>query len=56
MVFSTTWQYGYIQIEHVDFDQAFALVARLEFIWIILGITCHIGFEVYQVDAKEYLF
>jgi hypothetical protein len=37
---------GYTQIEGVDFDETFALVARLESIRILLSIACHLGFKL----------
>jgi hypothetical protein len=44
---------GYTQIEGVDFDETFALVARLESIIILLSISCHLGFKLYQMDVKS---
>jgi hypothetical protein len=44
---------GYTQIEGVDFDETFALVARLESIRILLSIACHLGFKLYQMDVKS---
>jgi hypothetical protein len=44
---------GYTQIEGVDFDETFALVARLESIRILLSISCHLGFKLYQMDVKS---
>jgi hypothetical protein len=43
---------GYTQIEGVDFDEAFAPVARLESIRILLSIACHLDFKLYQMDVK----
>lgn len=43
----------YTQIEGVDFDETFALVARLESIKILLSIACHLGFKLYQIDVKK---
>lgn len=34
---------GYTQVEGVDFDDTFALVARLEYIRLTLFVTCHMG-------------
>jgi hypothetical protein len=39
---------GYTQIEGVDFDENFALVARLESIRILLYIACHLDFKLNQ--------
>jgi len=44
---------GYTQIEWVDFDETFAPVARLESIIIMLSISCHLGFKLYQMDVKS---
>ena len=43
----------YIQAEGVDFDETFALVARLESIWILLAIACHLNFKLYQMDVNS---
>jgi len=44
---------GYAQIEGVDFDETFALIALLESIRILLSISCHLGFKLYQMDVKS---
>ena len=44
---------GYIQVEEVDFDETFALVARLKSIWILLAIACHLNFKLYQMDVNS---
>jgi hypothetical protein len=44
---------GYTQIEGVDFDETFAPVARLESIWILLFVACHLDFKLYQMDVKS---
>ena len=43
---------GYIQVEGVDFDEYFALVARLESIRILMFIACTMNFKLYQMDVK----
>jgi len=40
-------------IDGIDFNETFALVARLESIRILLSITCHLGFKLYQMDVKS---
>jgi len=45
--------HGYTQIEGIDFDETFALVARLESIIILLSIACHLRFKLYQMDVKS---
>ena len=44
---------GYAQIEGLDFDETFALVARLEAIIIFLAYACYKRFKVYQMDVKS---
>jgi hypothetical protein len=43
---------GYAQIEGLNFDETFALVARLEAIRMFLSYACHKKFKVYQMDVK----
>ena len=38
---------GYTQVEGIDFDKIFALVARLESIRILLAIANHLNFKLY---------
>ena len=40
-------------MEEVDFDEIFALVARLESIRILLAIAIHLNFKLYQMDVKS---
>ena len=40
-------------MEGIDFDETFALVARLESIRILLGIASHLNFKLYQMDVKS---
>ena len=44
---------GYTQVEGIDFDESFALVARLESIRILLSIACIMNFKLYQMDVKS---
>jgi hypothetical protein len=44
---------GYAQIEGLDFDETFVLVAILEAIRIFLAYVCHKRFKVYQMDVKS---
>jgi len=41
------------QIEGVDFDETFALVARLESIRLLLGVACLLKFKLFQMDVKS---
>ena len=43
----------YTQVEGIDFDETFALVARLESIRILLAIASHLNFKLYQMDVKS---
>jgi hypothetical protein len=43
----------YSQVEGLDFDEIFALVARLESIHILLANATHRGFKLYQMDIKS---
>ena len=44
---------GYTQVEGIDFDETFTPVARLEYIRILLAITSHLNFKLYQIDVKS---
>nr|GEX83954.1 retrovirus-related Pol polyprotein from transposon TNT 1-94 [Tanacetum cinerariifolium] len=43
---------GYRQEEGIDFEESFALFARLEAIWIFLAYAAHRNMVVYQMDVK----
>ncbi|GJV15944.1 retrovirus-related pol polyprotein from transposon TNT 1-94 [Tanacetum coccineum] len=43
---------SYRQEEGIDFDESFALVARLEAIRIFLAFSAHMNMIVYQMDVK----
>ncbi|GKD19311.1 retrovirus-related pol polyprotein from transposon TNT 1-94, partial [Tanacetum coccineum] len=44
---------GYNQQEGIDYDETFALVARLEVIRIFLAFSTYMNFIVYQMDVKS---
>ncbi|KAK1695896.1 hypothetical protein QYE76_012593 [Lolium multiflorum] len=44
---------NYSQVEGVDFGEAFAPVARLESIRILLAFAAHYGFKLQQMDVKS---
>ena len=44
---------GYTQVEGIDFDETFALVARLEAIRILLAYANHNNILLYQMDVKS---
>ena len=39
-------------MEGVDFDETFALVARMESIRVLLALACHLKFKFYQMNVK----
>nr|GEX47604.1 retrovirus-related Pol polyprotein from transposon TNT 1-94 [Tanacetum cinerariifolium] len=43
---------GYSQEEGIDFEELFALVARLEAIWIFIAYVAHKSFPIFQMDVK----
>ena len=43
---------GYSQMEGVDYDETFTLVACMESIRILLALACHLKFKLYQMDVK----
>ena len=43
---------GYSQVEWVDYDETFALVARMESIRILLALASQLKFKFYQMDVK----
>ncbi|GJV25594.1 putative reverse transcriptase domain-containing protein [Tanacetum coccineum] len=43
---------GYAQEEGINFEESFALVARLEAIWIFVAYAAHKSFPIYQMDVK----
>jgi hypothetical protein len=44
---------GYVQRPGVDFEEVFALVARLESVRLILVLAAHRGWEVHHMDVKS---
>nr|GFA72362.1 hypothetical protein [Tanacetum cinerariifolium] len=44
---------GYRKEEGIDYDEVFALVARIEAIRIFLAFPSYMGFKVYQMDVKS---
>ncbi|GJW27333.1 retrovirus-related pol polyprotein from transposon TNT 1-94 [Tanacetum coccineum] len=44
---------GYNQQEGIDYDKTYALVARLEFIRILLAYACALDFKLFQIDVKS---
>ena len=43
---------GYSQMKGVEYDEAFAPVARMESIRILLALACHLRLKLYQMDVK----
>nr|GEX36219.1 hypothetical protein [Tanacetum cinerariifolium] len=44
---------GYNQQEGIDYDETYALVARLRFIRILLAYACALDFKLFQMDVKS---
>ncbi|GJS51794.1 retrovirus-related pol polyprotein from transposon TNT 1-94, partial [Tanacetum coccineum] len=44
--------HGYNQQEGIDYDETYAMVARLESIRILIAIACANDFKLYQMDVK----
>ncbi|GJQ98583.1 retrovirus-related pol polyprotein from transposon TNT 1-94 [Tanacetum coccineum] len=44
---------GYNQQEGIDYDETYALVARLESIRILLAYACALDFKLFQMDVKQ---
>ncbi|GJS28718.1 putative ribonuclease H-like domain-containing protein [Tanacetum coccineum] len=47
------WAQGHRQEEGIDYDEVFALVARIEAIRLFLAFASYMGFMVYQMDVKS---
>ncbi|GKE09904.1 retrovirus-related pol polyprotein from transposon TNT 1-94 [Tanacetum coccineum] len=43
---------GYSQKEGIDFEESFAIFARLEVVWLFVAYAAHKSFLVYQMDVK----
>ena len=43
---------GYNQMEGIDYDETYALVARLEAIRLLIAYAAYKGFKLYQMDVK----
>nr|GEW19770.1 hypothetical protein [Tanacetum cinerariifolium] len=43
---------GYAQEKGIDFEESFALVARLKAVWIFVAYAAHMSFPIYQMDVK----
>ncbi|GKD46962.1 retrovirus-related pol polyprotein from transposon TNT 1-94, partial [Tanacetum coccineum] len=43
---------GYSQEEGIDFEESFALVARLKAVRIFIAYVVHKSFPIYQMDVK----
>jgi hypothetical protein len=44
---------GYAQIEGINFEETYALVARMEAIYLLLAYACSKNVKVYQMDVKS---
>ncbi|GJU61164.1 gag-pol polyprotein [Tanacetum coccineum] len=45
-------QFDRLKEEGIDFEESFALVARLEAVWIFVAYATHKSFPIYQMDMK----
>ena len=43
---------GYAQRQGIDYDEVFALVARMEAVQLLLVLAAHEGWEVHHMDVK----
>ena len=43
---------GYNQEECIDFNETFALVARIEAIRLLRAFACHMDFKLFQMDVE----
>nr|GEV63257.1 ribonuclease H-like domain, reverse transcriptase, RNA-dependent DNA polymerase [Tanacetum cinerariifolium] len=44
---------GYVQEQGIDFDEVFALVARIEIVRLILALVAYHGWQVHHLDVKS---
>nr|GEV85502.1 hypothetical protein [Tanacetum cinerariifolium] len=49
-------QFDRLQEEGIDFEESFALVARLKAVWIFVAYAAHKSFPIYQMDVKTAFF
>ena len=43
---------GFRQVQGIDYDKTFSLVALLKSVWIILAIAAYFDYEIWQMDVK----
>jgi hypothetical protein len=43
---------GFGQIEGVDYDGTFSLVAKLKSVWIMLAIAAYFDYKIWHMDVK----
>ena len=46
------WRRGFSQVEGVDYDETFALVARYTSIKSLISIAAEMGWKIHQMDVK----
>jgi hypothetical protein len=44
---------GYAQQHGIDYDEVFALVARLDSVRLLIALAAHEGWEVHHMDVKS---
>nr|GEY91858.1 hypothetical protein [Tanacetum cinerariifolium] len=54
MIHNKAWLVGkwYAQEKGIDIEESFALVSRLEAVWIFIAYAVHKSFPIYQMDVK----
>ena len=43
---------GFRQVQGIDYNETFSLVAMLKSVWIILAIDAYFDYEIWQMDVK----
>jgi hypothetical protein len=43
---------GFIQVEGIDINETFSLIAQMESIWIVFVVVAIANLEMYQMDVK----
>jgi hypothetical protein len=44
---------GYVQKQGIDFEEVFAMVARMELVRLVLAVAAHEGWRVHHMDVKS---
>lgn len=46
---------GFNQVEELNYDEIYASITHLEFIWMLLVFVAHKSFKLYQMNVKSIL-